>query len=66
MNSTSIILMTIAGAMCIASAIFNWDWFYTNFRASLFVKILGRTGARILYAIIGVFLMLAALRLSSF
>ncbi|MBQ9601489.1 MAG: immunity 17 family protein [Neisseriaceae bacterium] len=58
------ILIILAGVMCIASAIFNWNWFYTNARASLFVYLLGRNGARIFYALLGIFLIWVAIRLS--
>ena len=54
------ILLFLAGAMCIAAAIRDWDWFFENFRASLFVRLFGRDGARVFYALLGAFIMFAA------
>lgn len=50
------ILLVFAGLFSFAGAVFDWDWFMTNHRAALFVRLLGRTGARVLYALLGVFL----------
>jgi small neutral amino acid transporter SnatA (MarC family) len=44
------------GLFCIVSAIMNWDWFFNNRRAYIFVKVLGRTGARVFYGLLGAFL----------
>jgi len=52
-------LFILAGLFSFAGALFNWEWFMTNYKAAFFVRILGRSGARILYAILG--LLLAAL-----
>ena len=59
------ILAFFAGAMCIAAAIGDWDWFFENFRASPFVRLFGRGGARVFYALLGAFIMCAALYLAS-
>ncbi len=50
------ILFVFAGLFSIAGAILDWEWFMTSRRAAMFVRLLGRTGARVLYAILGVFL----------
>ena len=50
------IFFVLAGLFSFAGAIFDWEWFMTNYRAALFVRLLGRTGARVLYAVLGVFL----------
>jgi Immunity protein 17 len=50
------IFLVAAGVFSIASSYFNWDWYYNNHRARLIVAIFGRTGARIVYAILGVVL----------
>lgn len=55
------ILLLCAGVMCIAAAACDWDWFFENFRASLFVRLFGRDGARVFYALLGAFLMFVAL-----
>jgi hypothetical protein len=47
------LLMVGAGAFSVAGAYANWSWFFGMRRARPFVAILGRTGARILYAAIG-------------
>jgi Immunity protein 17 len=55
MNNTVLaIVLILSGIFGLASSYFNWDWYYNNHRARLFVTIFGRTGARIFYAILGV------------
>jgi drug/metabolite transporter superfamily protein YnfA len=46
-------LFVFAGCFSIAGAYFNWDWFMENRRAWIFVKLLGRNGARIFYGLLG-------------
>ncbi len=43
----------VAGLFSIAGALFDWDWFMYNRRARPFVKLLGRGGARVFYAMLG-------------
>ncbi len=50
------ILLVFAGLFSIAGAILDWEWFMTSRRAAMFVRLLGRTGARIFYALLGLFL----------
>jgi len=50
------ILFVFAGLFSIAGAILDWEWFLTSRRAVMFVRLLGRTGARIFYALLGLFL----------
>jgi len=54
------ILISSIGVFVIAAAIGNWEWFFSNWRAQLFVKLFGREGARVAYAAMGIgFLLLA-------
>jgi drug/metabolite transporter superfamily protein YnfA len=55
------ILFIFAGGFSIAGAYFNWDWFMNNRRAWLFVKLLGRGGARVLYSLLGGFLIVVGI-----
>lgn len=48
-------LMIVFGAFLILTAIFNWDWYFKQRRAQIIIKSLGRTGARWLYGLLGVF-----------
>ncbi len=48
------------GVFVIAAAASNWDWFFNNWRARFFVNLFGRDGARIIYALLGVFLFVLA------
>ena len=50
------ILFVGAGLFSFAGAVFDWDWFMTHHRAAVFVRLLGRNGARVLYALLGIFL----------
>jgi len=52
-----IILSILAGLYSFAGALFDWEWFMTDYKAVVFVRLLGRTGARILYAFLGLLLM---------
>lgn len=51
----------LAGLFSFAGAVFDWEWFMTHSRAALFVRLFGRTGARVVYALLGI--LLAALGL---
>lgn len=49
------------GVFVITAAALDWDWFFNNWRARFFVNLLGRDGARLFYAALGVaFFVLAA------
>ena len=52
----AIILFIFGGLFSLAGAILDWEWFMTNYRAAVFVRILGRCGARLLYAVLGLVL----------
>ena len=43
-----------AGLFSLLGSILNWDFFFNNRKARLFLTILGRTGARIFYALLGI------------
>lgn len=47
------LFIVAAGLFAIAGAAFDWDLFMNNRKARLFVATLGRTGARIFYALLG-------------
>jgi len=50
------IILVLLGLFVLACSIFNWEWFMTSRRAGFMVKIMGRMGARIFYAIAGLVL----------
>ncbi|MBM4004241.1 MAG: hypothetical protein FJ295_13295 [Planctomycetes bacterium] len=52
MNPIGLILVA-AGLFSISGAVFDWDFFINSRKARFFVSILGRTGARIFYGILG-------------
>ncbi len=41
------------GLLVILAAAFNWDWFFTAQNARLIVGNIGRTRARLFYAVLG-------------
>ena len=47
------ILLAAVGLFSIAGALFDWDFFMTSRRATLFVRLLGRQGARVFYLLLG-------------
>lgn len=52
------IIAILLGIWCIWASIVDSDFFFENMRVRFFVKILGREGARILYVILGIILIL--------
>jgi hypothetical protein len=43
------IFLISAGLFSMAGALFNWDFFLESQKASVFMRMLGRNGTRILY-----------------
>jgi len=48
-----IILSVFAGLFSLAGALLDWEWFMTNYKAAVLVRILGRSRARLFYALLG-------------
>jgi hypothetical protein len=48
------IIAVLMGGFCIAGGVYNWDWFMNDRKAALFVTLLGRDGARVLYIFLGI------------
>jgi small neutral amino acid transporter SnatA (MarC family) len=55
MNSYGLIIVA-AGLFSICGAAFDWGFFINSHKARLFVMLFGRTGARIVYGLLGMFL----------
>lgn len=49
-----LVLFIALGAFSIVASIFNFDWYFNTSGAMTFVNWLGRRGARIFYALLGV------------
>ena len=50
------VIFIAAGIYAVIAAWRNWSWFFAFRITAMFVVILGRKGARILYAVLGCFL----------
>lgn len=50
------IFFIAAGVFSIAGSFFNWNFFFNSRKAQTFVRLIGRTGARIFYAGLGIFI----------
>jgi hypothetical protein len=50
------VICLLGGLFALVASVKNWDWFFTNRKTRFFVTLFGRTGARIVYALLGVFL----------
>ena len=50
------IFFILAGLFSIAGAVFNWDFFFNARKARPIVNLIGRTGARIFYGVLGGFI----------
>jgi small neutral amino acid transporter SnatA (MarC family) len=61
-NTIAVIIGFGAGLFSIVASILNWDWFFNHRRARIFLKMFGRTGARIFYTILGLFLFFVAFK----
>lgn len=56
MNTLMFVIVILAGAFSLLASVKNWDWYFNNRRARPFVRIFGRTGARIFYGLLGIFI----------
>ena len=54
------VIMIAAGAFSLTGALGNWAWFMNNYKARPFMTLFGRTGTRIIYGFIGVFIIAIA------
>lgn len=52
------VVMALAGLFSFLASIFNWNFFFENRKAYLFVKLFGRNGARIFYGLLGLALII--------
>ncbi|MCC7012787.1 MAG: immunity 17 family protein [Planctomycetes bacterium] len=50
------LIVIAVGAFSLLCAIKDWDWFILSAKAKLVVLLLGRKGARIFYAVLGIVL----------
>jgi small neutral amino acid transporter SnatA (MarC family) len=41
------------GAFAICGAAFDWEWFMNHRKAQFFVRLFGRNGTRVFYAVLG-------------
>jgi len=55
------IIFICVGLFSIFCAIKNYDWFIGNRQAWIFLKLFGRTGARIFYVVLGIFIIFCAI-----
>lgn len=51
------LFIAAAGIFSITAVLGNWDWFMNHRKARFFIAILGRTGTRIFYGILGTLLL---------
>ena len=48
------ILFIILGITSILASVFNWGLFFDHWKAKPLIKILGRSGAKVFYIVIGI------------
>lgn len=58
-----IVLASLSGLFIILASLLDWDFFFESKRAQFFVKKIGRSGARIMYSLLGFFLIYQAYKL---
>lgn len=54
------IVLIGAGIFSILGGVFNWDFFFNNRKAELWVRIFKRNGARVFYVLIGILVIVLA------
>jgi small neutral amino acid transporter SnatA (MarC family) len=54
-------IFVLSGAVALAAAIFDFDWYFQSQRASTFVNWFGRAGARLFYGLLGLALIAAGI-----
>lgn len=59
----SLVLCIGGGTFAILASIFNWDFFFENRKATIFISMFGRKGSRIFYAILGLVLFVLAFKI---
>jgi hypothetical protein len=59
-TSWGFLILIAFGLFSIAGALFDWDWFMEDRRARFIVKILGRSGARVFYVLLGIAMIILA------
>jgi hypothetical protein len=58
------LLIVACGIFSVCGAVFDWDWFLNSRKAEFFVSMFGRSGARIFYVVLGLFLVIMGLLLT--
>jgi small neutral amino acid transporter SnatA (MarC family) len=59
-----LLILAAIGLFSMAGGLFDWNWFMTSRRAWIFVKLLGRTGARAFYVLLGLALIILGILLA--
>lgn len=54
----SVIFLIAGGIFTITASVLNWEFFFGDPKAKMFGKLFGREGSRVIYILIGVFLIL--------
>ncbi len=57
------ILVFGGGIFSILASVLNLNFFFENRKAKIFVTIFGRTGARVFYIILGIFIIVLGLKI---
>jgi len=52
-----------AGIFAIIASILNWEFFFNSRKATFFMNVFGRNGTRIFYTLLGVLLIILAIKM---
>lgn len=50
------ILFIITGVFSVIVSLKNWEWYFNKYKAQRLVRVFGRTGAKIIYILTGIFM----------
>jgi hypothetical protein len=65
MDHPAYLFLVAGGLFSVCGAVFDWDFFFNNYRARPIVAMLGRTGARVFYALLGAAIMILGILLAT-
>jgi len=55
MHPIGVFMCVAGGAFSVLGGVLNWNWFFAMSPATTVVRLIGRTGARIFYVLLGLF-----------
>ena len=58
------LIFTFVGLFSLAGGVLDWNWFMNHYRSRFMTHVLGRSGARIFYSVLGIALVVLGLMIA--